>query len=266
MSSNSSRINLRKGRKGNKGHHRVKSMSTSKRMNRNMISSIPLLSGDVAFPSKLRAKFRTVYSVGNAFSSAGTSNYIATINNPINVIASQNMSGLAWLISGAQSNGTSFAPYTLGVVRSCRILVYAKTCTLSTNNTGVCCIVWPLALGQTSNSLALSAVEEQFGRSNVVELPASPDTNMHKAPLITKNYNLSDLIGIDEETYLNNPLDYGFNYNGLLGSTQPQCANFYMSTDTGSSDATLIVRANIQYEVEIQFSARTTLISSAPHV
>jgi hypothetical protein len=230
------------------------------------LSSIPLLSGDVAYPPRLRAKFRTVYSAGNSFSSAGTSNYIATINNPINIIATQNMSGLAWLISGAQSNGTSFAPYTLGVVRSCRIDVYAKTTAASTNTTGVCMMVFPLALGQTSNSLALAAVEEQFGRSNVVELPSSPDTNMHKAPLITKMYNLSELIGLDEETYLNNPLDYGFNYNGLLGSTQPQCANVYMSTDTGSSDATLIARLNVQFECEIIFSARTTLISSAPHV
>jgi len=267
MSSSNNSSKFQSGRKPRHNTSMIKH-AKSRKLNKsgNPVIGVHLLSGDIAFPPKLRSKFRVVYNIGNAWSSAGTTNYIAAINNPINVIASQIMSGLAFLISGPKTDGTAFAPYTIGVVRKVKINVYLKTVATSTNAVGALFMLFPLPVGATSSGMNLTQVEEQFGRSNVVEVPSVPETNSHQKPSISRTFDIAKLIGVDEHTYLNNPLDYGFNYNGPLGSTQPVCVNLFGSTDNGSADATLITRINLEYIVEIEFSARNTLITSAPHV
>jgi len=79
------------------------------------------------FPPRLRVKGRVAFNAALTFASSPNQFQYMCVNNPITVVSSQNVSGLAWLISGQQSNGTSYAPYNLGIVRSVKIEVYAKT-------------------------------------------------------------------------------------------------------------------------------------------
>lgn len=83
--------------------------------------------GEVMFPPRLRFNARVALNSQLTFTANANQYQYLDINNPITVAASQNMSGLAWLISGQQTNGSSYAPYVLGIVRRAHIEVYAKT-------------------------------------------------------------------------------------------------------------------------------------------
>jgi len=158
--------------------------------------------GGTMFPPRARITGRVAYNVSNTFSAAANIYNYLDINNPVTVASSQNMSGLAWLISGAQNNGTSYAPYNLGIVRTALIEVYAKTAASPNSNTGALVTMYPLPLAVTASSISLTQAEEQFGRSTIISCPLGIDSVTHSKPMITKRYRLWDLAGVSEEVYM----------------------------------------------------------------
>jgi len=215
------------------------------------------------FPSRLRATGRVAINSLITFSSAATSIVYLNVNNPITVVSGQNMSGLAWLISGVQSNGSSYAPYALGIVRSVKIEIFAKTVATPTGPTGALVTMFPLPPSSSSTTLSLTNAEEQFGRSSIIELPLSYDTDAHSKPLITKSYKLWELFGVSETVYMSGTTTYAFGQVGLIG-TQMACA-ILTGTESAVADATLAVRLNTIVTLEVEFFNRNDLIVSAPH-
>jgi len=220
---------------------------------------------DVMFPDRLRARGRTAINQVITYNSSALANSYLLINNPISVVASQNMSGLAWLISGTQANGTSYAPYALGIVRRAKIEVYAKTVATPTGPTSALVTMFPLSPNQSSNTMSLTAVEESFGRSNIIEMPIAYDTVSRAKPLITKSYNIWDILGISEEVYMNDSLDYAFGYAGLLTAAPTVYLDVFSGTESATTDATLSIRLNIIVTLEMEFFSRNNNIFSAPH-
>jgi hypothetical protein len=249
---------------------KLKSGKTPKHNNKvkysTMTKAVTLSIKDVMFPDRLRIKGRIAANSLITYTSSAIANSYMLINNPIAVLASQNVSGLAWLISGSQSNGTSYAPYSIGIVRQARIEVYAKLVALPNNQTSALVTMFPLAPSTSTNSMSLAACEEQFGRSNILELPLNFDTVTRSKPLITKVYKIWEILGISEEVYMSGYLDYGFGYAGLLSNTPVVYIDLVSGTESASVDSSLGIRVNIIITLEIELMVRNNLIISAPHV
>jgi hypothetical protein len=218
-----------------------------------------------AFPPKLRANLRVAFNQLVTFSSAANNYQVISLTNVINTVASQNLSGLAWLLSGPQTNGTSYAPYTLAVARRAKIEIYAKTVQSATNPTGTLLVLYPLAYGASSSALSITNAEEQFGRSSITELPTGIDFNSHSRPLITKTYNLWDLVGVSESVYMNTPESHSCTYAGLASGVIQQCVCVLNGTESAVVDASLQTRINYILDFEIEFYGRNGNIVSPPH-
>jgi len=220
----------------------------------------------VMFPSRLRINGRVAFNAALTFASNPNQYQYMQINNPIAVSASQNVSGLAWLLSGAQSNGSSFAPYTLGIVRSAIIEVYAKTAASPNSNTGCLVTMFPLAPVVSSTTITLTQAEEQFGRSNILELPLGLDTVTRSKPLIRKQYKLWELFGVSEDVYMSDFASYSFGYAGLLSTASYQNICLMAGLESATGDTTYSCRTNVIVNLEIELFTKNTLITSAPHV
>lgn len=231
-----------------------------------LTKAVTLSQGDVMFPDRLRVKGRIAFNSLITYTSSAIANSLMLINNPIAVVASQNISGLAWLISGSQANGTSYAPYSIGIARSVKIEVYAKLAATPNTQTSALVTMFPLAPSTSTNSLSLAACEEQFGRSNILELPINFDTVTRSKPLITKTYKIWEIFGISEEVYMNSYTDYGFGYAGLLSNTPVCYIDLLSGTESATTDSSLGVRLNVIVTMEMELMARNNLILSAPHV
>lgn len=221
--------------------------------------------GETMFPPRLRVTGRVAMNIQNVFSGAANIYNYFTINNAIAVQGSQNVSGLAWLISGQQSNGTSYAPYNLGIVRSAKIEVYAKTSASPNAGTGALVTMYPLPPTISSSSVTLTQAEEMYGRSNILELPLGLDTVTRQKPLISKTYKIWELIGVSEETYMNDYFTYAFGYAGLLSNAGVQNVVIQSGTENASTDTSLQIRLNVIIDLEIELFSRNPLITSAPH-
>lgn len=255
--------------KGNRYMKRRKSHNKSKAKASTSYSirtkAVTLSSKDVMFPDRLRVSGRVAFNTALTYSSTAIANTYLLINNPIAVSASQNVSGLAWLISGSQVNGTSYAPYSIGIVRRAKIEIYAKTTATPNNQTAALLTVFPLAPNISTNSMSLAACEESFGRSNILEMPLNFDTVTRNKPLLTKTYKIWELFGISEEVYMNSYTDFGFGYAGLLTNTPTQYIDILSGTESASVDSSLAIRINVIVTLEMEFMARNNLILSAPH-
>jgi hypothetical protein len=221
--------------------------------------------GGIMFPPRARIQGRVALNSVNSYSAAANIYNYLDINNPISVASSQNMSGLAWLISGAQSNGTSYAPYNLGIVRTATIEVYGKTSASPNSATGALATLYPLPLAVTTSSISLTQAEEQFGRSNILEFPEGLDTLTRNKPLITKHYKLWELAGVSEQVYMSDFQAYSFGYAGLLSTASSQVICLQTGTENASNDTSLAIRLNIIVTLEIELFSRNNLITSAPH-
>jgi hypothetical protein len=221
--------------------------------------------GEIMFPPRLRTSGRVALNSQLVFSSNANQYQYLDINNPITVASSQNMSGLAWLISGQQTNGSSYAPYVLGIVRKAMIEVYAKTSASPNAGTAALVALYPLSPGTSVSTLSLTQAEEQFGRSNIIELPEGLETVARSKPLIKKSYNIWDLFGVTEETYMNNYSLYSFGYAGLLSGVPAVDLCLQVGTENAATDTSYQVRTNIIVTLEIEFFNRNQLIASGPH-
>lgn len=254
-----------------KGKGKGKFKKKGKGMNRSltMCSSVMNLSGSrftgFIFPPRLRANFRVAFNNIFTFTSVANNYLVISLSNGINVVSSQTISGLYWLLSGQQNNGTSYAPYSLAVIRRVKMEIYAKTVANPTGNTGTLLCLYPLAYGNSSTGLSLTNAEEQFGRSNIIELPITFDSVPHRRPMITKYYNVWDLIGITEETYMNSLDEHSFTYSGMLSTATSQYVALQCGTESGNTDSNLAVRYNVIMELEIEFYGRNGAVVTAPH-
>jgi hypothetical protein len=221
--------------------------------------------GEVMFPPRLRFNARVALNSQLTFTANANQYQYLDINNPITVSASQNMSGLSWLISGQQTNGSSYAPYVLGIVRRAHIEVYAKTSASPNAGTGALVALYPLSPGTSVSTLSLTQAEEQFGRSEIIELPEGLETMARSKPLIKKSYNLWELYGVTEESYMNNYSLYSFGYAGLLSGVGTVDLCLQVGTENASTDTSYQVRTNIIVTLEIEAFNRNQLIASAPH-
>jgi len=221
--------------------------------------------GGTMFPPRLRVNGRVAFNAALTFASSPNQYQYMFVNNPITVASGQICSGLAWLISGAQNNGTSYAPYTLGIVRKVTIEVYAKTAASPNSNTGCLITMFPLPPAVSTSSISLTQAEEQFGRSNILELPLGLDTVTRSRPLIKKTYNMWELFGITEEIYMNDWQAYSFGYAGLLTSASTQYICLLAGLESASGDTTYSARTDVIVNLEIELFTRNVLIVTAPH-
>jgi len=221
--------------------------------------------GEIMFPPRLRFNARVALNSQLVFSSNANQYQYLDVNNPITVASGQNMSGLSWLISGQQTNGSSYAPYVLGIVRRAHVEVYAKTSASPNAGTAALVALYPLSPGTSVSTLSLTQAEEQFGRSNIIELPEGLETVARSKPLIKKSYNIWDLFGVTEESYMNNYALYSFGYAGLLSGVGTVDLCLQVGTENASTDTSYQVRTNIIVTLEIEVFNRNQLIASAPH-
>jgi hypothetical protein len=247
----------------------MKKKKNNKKKTGNMVMNISGFNREggrgVLFPERLRANFRLAYNSIFTFNGGANSYNVISLSNGISMIPSQNLSGLYWLLSGQQNNGSSYAPYSLAVIRRVQVNVYAKVVAQPSGNASVLLTVYPLAYGNSSSGLTITNAEEQFGRSSIIELPLVFDTVAHRKPMISKKYNVWDLIGISESTYMNSLDEHSFNYAGMLGTATAQYICLQAGTENATADATLNVRYNIEMEVEIEFYARNGANINSPH-
>jgi hypothetical protein len=222
--------------------------------------------GGTMFPPRARIVGRVAFNANITFTAGAVQYQFLDLNNPITVSSGQVCSGLAWLISGAQNNGTSYAPYNLGIVRSAKIELYGKTAASPNGNTGALTTMFPLPPAVSTTSLSLTQAEEQFGRSNIVEYPLGIDTVTRSKPLIVKKYKLWDLFGVSEEVYMNDFQSYAFGYSGLLTTATLIGAVVVTGTESATTDTTLAIRTNIIIDLEIELFSRNSLIATTPHV
>jgi hypothetical protein len=220
--------------------------------------------GQIMFPPRLRVRGRVAFNAMLTYTAAPNSYQYITLNNPITVVSGQNVSGLRWLISGQQTNGTSVAPYAVGIVRSAIVEVYAKTASAPNSNTGALVTLYPLSPGTTVSTLSLTQAEEQFGRSNIIELPLGLDTVSHSRPLITKRYNLWDLVGVTEQSYMNNYALYGFGYAGTYSGAVAIEICLQIGLESAANDTTYSARTDVIVTLEMELFNRNVLVSSAP--
>jgi len=218
----------------------------------------------IMFPPRLRINGRVALNSQVAFSSSAVNHNYLDINNPITVSASQNMSGLAWLLSGQETNGTAKAPYVLGIVRKVKIELYVKTSAAPNSGTGALCTLYPLSVGTSTSSMTLTNAEEAWGRSNIVECPLGLDTVTRNKPLIVKRYNLWELAGVSEQEYMNNYALFSFGYSGLLSGVPSIVIDVLSGTESAATETSLQIRQNIIVDMEIELFNRNILITSAP--
>jgi hypothetical protein len=221
-----------------------------------------LLSPGILFPDKLAVNTVAQLTYNNTFSASAYNWSFFIVSNPATGV-STNCSGLYWLLSGSQTNGTSYAPYTLGIVRTVKFEVSAQTVLTSTGNTGAQYVFLPLAPSVNTSSLNVFNGSEAYEASRILTLPDAPNTVSVSRPQLVRTYRLHELYGIDEQTYLSNPLIYGFNYAGQID--QYQDIVLISGTQTGSTDATLTSRVTVKMTFHVILSARNTLNTLAPH-
>jgi len=219
---------------------------------------------ELMFPARLRVNGRVAVNINNTFTGAAIQNNYLTVNNPITVISGQNMSGLAWLLSGQETNGTAKAPYVLGIVRQVTVKLYARTATNATGSTGGMAVLFPLSVGTSTNSYTLSNAEEAWGRSNIVNCTSAVDVMAKNKPQVVKSYKLWELAGVSEQEYMNNYALFSFGYAGLLSGVPAIVICLLAGTESASTDASLDIRTDIIIDFEIELFNRNILITSAP--
>jgi hypothetical protein len=263
---------MQRGKASPKTSRRGRGKSLRKNNNNNNNTDIDfsrtvnLSSGSsIMFPPRLRASGRVAFNAALTFSGSPNSYQYMDINNPITLISGQIMSGLAWIISGQQTNGSSYSPYVLGIVRSVDIEVYAKTAASPNSNTGALVCLYPLSPGTSTSSLSLTQAEEQFGRSNIIELPLGLDTVSRSKPLIRKTYKLWELFGVTEDSYMNNYALYSFGYAGLLSGVPTVCIALQVGLESASGDTSYSARTNVIVTMHMEFFNRNQCIVTAPH-
>lgn len=229
-----------------------------------MLPTKTLNGRDVMFPERLRVKGRVAYNSLYIYTASNVNNQYMVINDPINVYAAQNMSGLRWLLSSTSLLSAANAPYSQGIVRKAHIKVYAKTVEGTGNSSGALITMFPLSFGQATATYSLPTVEEQFGRSSIIALPSVNDTTSHKKPQITKHYNCWDIVGVSEAEYMNNTTAYGFVYNGLITPANVVTIDLFLGTESNMIDALLQTRVDIIVELEMELFNKNNNTYLAP--
>jgi hypothetical protein len=236
---------------------------TARRLPRQLLgSAIPRFSG-ILFPDKLRTKGVINVNALITYATSSTQYSYFDITNPATGCLN-NMSGLSWLISGPQTNGTSFAPYSFGNVLNVDVELQVKTTIASAANVGAIHVLFPLGYTSTSTTLIATNAAEAPGASRIIMTPEVPNTTSVSGPQVRKHYNMSSLIGVPEIVVMGIPQSYGFYYNQPNGDSQYLCV--VSSTENLATDSTLTSRMNMKLTFDILFSARNVANVNAPHV
>jgi len=125
--------------------------------------------------------------------------------------------------------------------------------------------LFPLPTAVSTSSISLTQAEESFGRSSIVELPLGLDTVSRSKPLIVKNYNLWDLIGVSESVYMSDWQAYAFGYAGLLSTATTQFVALLAGLESATGDTTYSARTNVIVTLDIELFSRNDLIGTVPH-
>jgi len=221
-----------------------------------------VLSPGILFPDRLRVNCVAQLTFNNTFASSAYNWSYYNASNPATGV-NTNVSGLSWLISGSQTNGTSFAPYVFGITDTLKFQVSAQTVLTSTGNTGAQYSFIPLAPNATSTTLNVFNASEGYQASKILTLPDAPNTVSTTGPQLSRTYKMCDLFGVDEQTYLSSPSAYGFYYGGANDNICNIC--LISGTQSGSTDATLTTRVTVKMIFSIIFLQRNTLNVNAPH-
>lgn len=216
----------------------------------------------IMFPDRLQVTGLIVNNSVLSYASAPNTYLYNIISDPVTGCGG-NMSGLYWLLSGVQSNGTSYAPYNTGIVLSVKMEVYAKTVASSIGNTGGQVVLFPLAPGATTTSLTPFNASEAYKASRLVCTPDSPNTTNTDRPSIVKNYDMAELFGVTKEVYMSSPQLYGFYVGGHIADFIAVALATGM--ESGATDSSYTMRVTIKMTFTVILNGRNSLNTSAPH-